>query len=132
LNPNDYTSLRLAKTSIGPYLYLGSASTAPDDEGLLEVPPLTWQTATVLSPAIPAGKFMCGDFARGTILFEGESMTVQMAFQNEDDFVRHLVTLRAELRSALAVPIPAALLQGTLPAGSLAPQAGNGPQHVKN
>jgi hypothetical protein len=47
-------------------------------------------------------------------------LNVQIAYQNEDDFIRNLVTLRGELRSLAVAPVPAGLLQGTLPAGSLA------------
>ena len=94
-----------------------------DLEALLEVPTLTWQTPTVLSPAMPSGKFLCGDFQRGTVLFEREMMNVQIAFQNEDDFVRNLATMRAELRSALAVPLPAALLQGAITVTAVAATA---------
>jgi hypothetical protein len=45
---------------------------------------------------------------------------MQMAFQNEDDFIRNLIYLRGELRSGLAGPVPAGVLKGTLPAGSMA------------
>jgi hypothetical protein len=51
--------------------------------------------------------------------------------QNEDDFVKNLVCLRGELRSGLAVPVPAGLLKGTLPAGSLAQAAAPAPANAK-
>jgi hypothetical protein len=47
-----------------------------------------------------------------------ETATVQIALQNEDDFIRNLVCLRGELRSGLAVPVPAGVLKGTLPTTS--------------
>jgi hypothetical protein len=49
-------------------------------------------------------------------------LNVQIAYQNEDDFVRNLVCMRGELRSGLAVPVPAGVLVGNLPAGSLTAQ----------
>ncbi len=115
LNPVDYTALRLLKNTVGSYLYLGTASTGPDDEELLEVPPLTWQVPTVLSPSMPQGKFLVGAFRQATIWFMREAATLQFAFQNEDDFLRNLICMRAELRGALAIPLPSGLLQGTLP-----------------
>jgi HK97 family phage major capsid protein len=128
LNSADYTAMRLLKTTIGSYIFMGTAATGPDDETLAESTPLIWQVPTVISPSMPAGQFLVGSFALSTVLFVRDVMNVQIAFQNEDDFVRNLVTMRGELRSGLAIPLPGGLLRGTLPAGSLA-QAGNGPQH---
>ena len=75
-----------------------------------------WQIPMVVSPSMPPGSFLVGAFRQSTILFQRETAMVQIAFQNEDDFVRNLVCLRGELRSGLAVPVPAGLLKGTLPA----------------
>jgi hypothetical protein len=77
---------------------------------------------------MPAGQFLVGSFQLATVLFVREVMNIQLAFQNEDDFIRNLVTMRGELRSALAIPLPGGLLKGTLPAGSLMAQGANGPQ----
>jgi HK97 family phage major capsid protein len=132
LNSADYTAMRLLKTTIGSYIFMGTASTGPDDEPLAESTPLTWQVPTVISPSMPAGQFLIGSFALSTVLFVREMMNVQIAFQNEDDFIRNLVTMRGELRSGLAIPLPAGLLKGTLPAGSLAAQGANGPQHSQH
>jgi hypothetical protein len=86
----------------------------------------------VVSPSMPQGQFIVAAFAQSTILFSREVLTIEVAFENEDDFVRNLVCLRGELRSGLAVPVPAGVLKGTLPSapppvtpGSLAP--GNQP-----
>jgi HK97 family phage major capsid protein len=120
LNSVDYTAMRLLKTTIGSYIFVGTGTTGPDDESVQESPPLVWQVPTVISPSMPAGKFLVGSFALATALFSREMLNVQIAFQNEDDFIRNLVTLRGELRSLAVAPVPAGLLQGTLPAGSLA------------
>jgi hypothetical protein len=77
---------------------------------------------------MPVGQFIVGAFQQSTILFSREVLTVEIAFQNEADFVQNLVCLRGELRSGLAVPVPAGVLKGSLPAGSLMAQAAN---HVK-
>jgi hypothetical protein len=68
---------------------------------------------------MPAGQFLIGAFTQSTILFSREVLAIEIAFQNEDDFIRNLVCLRGELRSGRAVPVPAGVLLGTLPAGSL-------------
>jgi hypothetical protein len=59
-------------------------------------------------------------------------LTTEIAFPNEDDFIKNLTCLRGELRSGLAVPVPAGVLKGTLPAGSLMAQAANGPHAAQH
>ena len=118
MNADDYTSARLLKSTVGTYLFMGTAATGPDDESIWESTPLIWQVPMVMSPAMPAGSFLVGSFATSTILFSREVLTVEIAFQNEDDFIRNLICMRGELRSGVAVPVPAGILKGTLPAGS--------------
>lgn len=119
LNADDYTAMRLLKTTIGSYIFMGEGGKGADDESIWEGTPLVWQVPMVVSPSMAPGSFLVGAFQQSTILFARETLTVEIAFQNEDDFVRNLVTMRAELRSGLAVPVPAGVLKGTLPAGSL-------------
>jgi HK97 family phage major capsid protein len=125
LNSTDYTAMRLLKTTIGSYIFMGTANTGPDDESIMESTPLIWQVPMVISPSMPAGQFLVGAFQQSTILFSRDTLNVQLAFQNEDDFIRNLVCLRGELRSGAAVPVPAGLLKGTLPAGSLTQASSN-------
>ena len=66
--------------------------------------------------------YLCGAFPGNAALFDRETVNVEMAFQNEDDFVRNLITLRAEERVALAVYVPKAFAKGpflALPTGGL-------------
>jgi HK97 family phage major capsid protein len=125
LNTADYTAMRLLKTTIGSYIFMGEGGMGPDDETVWEKTPLVWQVPMVVSPSMPVGQYIVGAFAQSTILFSRETLVIEIAFQNEDDFVRNLVCLRGELRSGLAVPVPAGVLKGTLPAGSLMAQAAN-------
>ncbi len=112
LNSADFTALRLIKTSIGSYVFMGGGG-APDDESLVDTS--MWSVPVVVSPSMPAGQFILGAFQQSAIVYTRETLSVEIAFQNEDDFVRNLVCLRAELRSGLAVPTPAGILRGTLP-----------------
>jgi hypothetical protein len=118
MNPADYTNLRLLKSTIGTYLFMGEAGAGPDDEDLWEPRLLLWQIPAVLSPSMPQGQFLVGAFRQSCMLFMREVANVQIAFQNEDDFIRNLVCLRGELRSGLAVALPQGLLKGTLPAAT--------------
>jgi HK97 family phage major capsid protein len=131
VNADDYTAMRLLKTTVGGYIFVGTASTGPDDESVLESPMKIWEIPTIISPSMAPGQFIIGAFTQSTILFSREVLTIEIAFQNENDFVRNLVCLRGELRSGLAVPVPAGVLKGTLPAGSLAAHnthTANGPK----
>jgi HK97 family phage major capsid protein len=76
-----------------------------------------WSIPVVLSPSLAAGTFLVGAFQQGPIIFEREMLTVVVAYQNEDDFVRNLATIRGEERCALAVPLPAALITGSFTPG---------------
>jgi hypothetical protein len=82
LNAADYTSMRLLKTSIGSYIFMGEGGAGPDDETIWEKTPLVWQVPMVVSPSMPQGQFIVTAFAQFTILFSRE-------FQNEDDFIRN-------------------------------------------
>jgi hypothetical protein len=48
-----------------------------------------------------------------SVLFIRNTLNVQFAFQNEDDFIRNLVRLRGELRSGIALPVPAGPPKGS-------------------
>jgi hypothetical protein len=72
-----------------------------------------WQVPLVLSPSMPSGSFLISGFAQSTILFSRDTLNVRIAFQNEDNFIKNLACLRGELRSGIAVPVPAAVLKGS-------------------
>jgi hypothetical protein len=49
----------------------------------------------VVSPWMPHSQFLVAAFKQSTILFAREILTIQLAFQNEEDFVRNLICLAA-------------------------------------
>jgi hypothetical protein len=111
--------MRLLKTTIGSYIFLGEGCTmGPDDETIWEKAPLIWQVPMIVSRSMAPGSFIVAALAHCATLFSREVLTIEIAFQNEDDFIRNLITLRGELRSGLAVPVPAGVLRGTLPPSS--------------
>jgi hypothetical protein len=111
--------------TIGSYIFLGEGGAGPDNETV-------WQVPMVVSPSMPQGQFLVGAFAQSTILFSREVLILEIAFQNEDDFVKNLVCLRGELRSAAAVPAPAGVLKGTMPHGQSHPgRAASGEKNAR-
>jgi HK97 family phage major capsid protein len=75
-----------------------------------------WSVPLVISPSMAAGSFLVGAFGQSCVLFTRQLLIVEIAFENEDDFVRNLATLRAEERVGLAIPVPAGLIKGTFTA----------------
>jgi HK97 family phage major capsid protein len=117
LNPTDEAKLEMMKTSFGSYVL---SDRAPYQDGLLRV----WGLPVVTTPNMAVGDFLVGAFPGQCALFDRETVTVEIAFQNEDDFVRNLVTVRAEERVAFAVFVPQAFVCGPF---SCPPCAGGGP-----
>lgn len=108
MNGVDVNKTRLLKTTQNEYLW-----SAPDsDIGVAAM----WNTPLVISPAMPAGQFLVGAFGQGALLFDRDVLHVDISYENEDDFVKNLACLRAELRAALAVPLPAAFVKGAVAA----------------
>jgi len=112
LNGVDIAKMRLLKTTLGTYLWA-----SPDSEIGTDV---MWSVPVVRSVNMPANTYLVGDFKLSCMLLTRAALIVQIAFQNEDDFVKNLMCFRAEERIALAVLLPQGLITGTLPAGSLA------------
>ena len=104
LNPLDWAALSIAKTPQGLYLLGGPPqSTAPTS---------LWGLQLTITMAMAKGDFLVGAFPGNQALFDKETVTVDVAFENEDDFVRNLVTMRAEERIAMAIFRPQAFVKG--------------------
>ena len=96
----------------------------PSDTGKLWVK-LSWAGASVgrsglATQAIAVDKFLTGAFRLGAQVFDRWQARVEVATENEDDFVKNLVTILAEERLALAVYRPEAFVKGAFAAASLA------------
>jgi len=100
LNPADWFKLRTVKAS-GTGEYFGGGFF-----GAQNVPNL-WGIPVCVTPAIAANKFVVGAFKTcGSVVANG-GVRVEAVNTNEDDFVKNLMTIRAEERLALAVRRPA-------------------------
>lgn len=113
MNPADYQALRLAKDLNGQYYGGGFFSGQYGQGGVVEDLPL-WGTRTVVSPAITAGTVLVGAFAASATVYSKGGIAVSMTNSNEDDFEKGLVSLRAEVRLALAVRRPSGFVKVTL------------------
>lgn len=115
MNPVDESKLEMLKTSFGSYVL---QDRSPYVDGV----PRLWGLPIYTTPVMTQGNFLLGQFPGNSALFDRETTTVEIAFQNEDDFVNNLVTIRAEERVALAWFVPQAFACGpfTVPPGNTA------------
>ena len=103
LHPADFYAIALEKDSTGQYILpwiLGVANPQ-----LAGVPIVT-------STAQTEGTFLVGAREAAQVFFRKE-LTVEFSNQSEDNFVKGMVTVRAQKRLALAIYRPTALLTGT-------------------
>lgn len=114
INPADYQALRLTTDANGQFLAGGPFSGAYGNSGGVVFQPPIWGIRTVVSAAVPVGTAVVGAFGTGGTVFRKGGVRVEVANQNENDFIHNRITLRAEERLGLAVYVPAAFNVVTL------------------
>lgn len=105
LNPTNWSKMQMTKNKSGDY-YLGHpASVAPKT---------LWGLPVWTTPAIPADKFLVGDFTQAATLWTRQGMVVEAFEQDVDNVEKNLVTIRAERRLGFGVERATALVGGDL------------------
>lgn len=110
LNPIDWARIELQKDTTGRYIIGNPQGT---------ISPTLWAKPVVTTQAMTVDKFLVGAFRLGAQVFDRWQARVEVATENEDDFVKNLVTILAEERLALAVYRPQAFVYGDL--GNVSP-----------
>lgn len=105
MHPTDWARMELTKDSQGRYI-IGNPQGS--------IAPTLWGLPVVATQAMTVDKFLVGAFALGAQLFDRWQARVEVATQNEDDFVKNMVTMLCEERLALAVYRPEAFIYGDL------------------
>ena len=105
LNPIDWARIELTKDAEGRYIIGNPQGTAS---------PTLWGLPVVATQAMTVDKFLTGAFQMGAQLFDRWVARVEVATENEDDFIKNLLTILAEQREALAVYRPEAFIYGDL------------------
>jgi HK97 family phage major capsid protein len=100
MNPTDWYSLRIGKD--GESRYYGGGYF---QDGLT---PTIWGLPVVVTASIAAGTILVGAFKQGATVLSNGGTQVEMSNSNEDDFIKNLITIRAEERLGLAVRVPSA------------------------
>ena len=111
INPADLQTLLLAKDggNSGQYM-MGGPAYAPYGNGAYGAYLPIWGMKVVASSKITAGTAIVGAFKDGASLVskQDEGFRVEVANQNEDDFVKNMITVRIEERILEAVRVPGA------------------------
>lgn len=106
LHPTDWEKIELTKTDEGAYVFANPLALAG---------PVLWGRRVVVTAAQTEGEFTLGAFNLAAQIFDREEITVEIATENEDDFVNNRVTIRGEERLAMAVHRPEAIIDGEFP-----------------
>jgi hypothetical protein len=106
INPANWQSIVLSKTSYGEYLAGGPF--------MPMITPTLWGLPVDVTPAIAAGTALTGAFRTQAQVFQNGGLRVEASNSHQDFFIKNLVAIRAEERLALAVYRPAAFGTATL------------------
>ena len=103
MNPVDWAFIELMKDSQGRYL-IGNPQGS--------ISPRLWNRDVIATNAMPADSFLTGAFSLGAQLFDREDANVLISTEDQDNFIRNLITIRAEERLALADFRPESFVKG--------------------
>jgi HK97 family phage major capsid protein len=112
MNPADWGAIERVKSSSSgnDYAAGGGAALSYINGGMT---PLIWGLPVVASNDVASGKFYLLD-SNAMQLFMRQGITVEMFEQDGDNVTKNLLTIRAEMRAALAVFVPLAVRYGSL------------------
>lgn len=108
VHPNDWQDIRLSRENVASGTLGGYLMGPPNVAG-----PLTlWGLPVAEAIGIPQNTALVGDFAQGAMIFDREQGQIRTGLIN-DQFVRNMQTVLAELRMALIVFRPTAFTKVT-------------------
>lgn len=113
INPDDLYNIMIRKDTNGQY-YGGGFATGAYGNGNVAEEPSIWGLKVVPSASVSAGTCFVGAFkAGGSVVRSNEGLQVAFANQNEDDFIKNMITVRIEERLFLAIRRPACFVKIT-------------------
>lgn len=108
MSPTDWHDLELTKDQFGRYMIASPTQSTP---GML------WGLPVAQCYSMAAGEFLVGAFKLCATLFDREEAQILVSNEDQDNFVRNMVTVLCEERLALGVSRGQALIHGFIPAG---------------
>jgi len=108
MHPNNWQTARLSRENSASATYGGYLMGPPSMTGANTL----WGLPVVESEAMTVGTALVGDFAMGCTLFDREQSNIRVGLVN-DNFIRNMQTILAELRAAFIVWRPTAFARVT-------------------
>lgn len=105
LSPVDWAAIELTKTADNAYLFANPRGA---------VTPALWGRNVVPTQAMDPGEFLVGAFGGGIAaeIHDRETVSISVATQDQDDFIKNMVKILCEERLALTVYRPEAFVAG--------------------
>lgn len=103
IHPTEWARIELTKTTDGSYLFANPQSL---------VGPTLWGLPVVATQAMTGDDFLVGAFNMAATIWDRMGTEVLISSEDRDNFVKNMLTVRAEKRLALAVYRPEALIYG--------------------
>jgi HK97 family phage major capsid protein len=100
MNPLDWEALDLLQDNEGRYYYGGPTVLGS---------PRLWGLPVVENEGMPVGRALVGDL-RQVVLWDREQASIQVTDSHADFFIRNMVAILAEIRAALGILRPAAIV----------------------
>ncbi|KFG90740.1 Phage major capsid protein, HK97 family precursor [Sphingobium herbicidovorans NBRC 16415] len=105
IHPTQWANIELTKDAAGGYIFANPQGIAG---------PVLWGRPVVPSKRIGTSNFLTGNFKLAGQIFDRMDTEVRISDQDRDNFIKNMLTVRAEKRLALVVRRPAALVKGSL------------------
>lgn len=103
LHPTDWARVELTKDGNNQYLMSNPANV---------LGPRLWGRPVVETQTMDQDEFLVGAFMMAATIYDRMDAEVLISSEDRDNFVKNMLTVRAEKRLALAVKRPAALITG--------------------
>jgi HK97 family phage major capsid protein len=103
MHPTDWARIELTKDQYGNYI-IGQPQGSTTRT--------LWGLPVVATQAMAVGHFLTGAFNNGAQIFDRMAIEVLISTENQDDFIKNMLTIRGEERLALAVYVPRAFITG--------------------
>ncbi|MBP0438428.1 phage major capsid protein [Tianweitania sediminis] len=105
MNPIDWAAIEMAKDTQGRYIIGNPQGT---------ISPTLWSLPVVPTQAMGVDKALVGAFNLAAQIFDRQDATIDVSTEDQDNFVKNKVTIRAEERLAMAIYRPQAIVYGDL------------------
>lgn len=105
LHPVDWANIELLKDGQKGYLFTNPQATTTGR---------VWGRDVVSTQAITQGNALVGDFAAHAQYLDRQDANVAISFENKDNFIKNMATIRVEERTVVVIYRPEAFVKGSI------------------